>query len=64
VFCRKSEMSEVPRRRPSRVSKEETFRGLKMENVSRRGHTSPCSRGSRMSAPHWGSARRCPNVID
>jgi hypothetical protein len=24
----------------------------------------PCSEGCRVSAPHWGSARRCRNVID
>jgi hypothetical protein len=23
-----------------------------------------CSGGYRVSAPHWGSARRCPSVID
>jgi hypothetical protein len=34
MFCMKSETSEVTKQRHGRASKEEAFRGMKMENAS------------------------------
>jgi hypothetical protein len=64
VFCRKSETPKITRRRPRRASKEEAFGGHEDGEHEPMVSHPPCSEGRRVSAPHWGSARRCPNIID
>jgi hypothetical protein len=41
-----------------------SFLGREDEGNEPKASYPPSSEGCHVAAPHWGSARRCPNVID